>query len=275
MHAPHIRNSLLFATSLSLAACQTGPNHPDPAMDGTLPLLGVHRIELAEGVTESEFEAFVNGPLAELWSEPIGGIQVFVTKADRGVEEGSYTATWAFESKAVRDSYFPNPTSVTPLFQEKVGSKITDVQAAFNKMAPSAGFTDYVVLFETEPSKDVDGPSLYGVHSFKLRPQVSTKEFEEFVMSTYAEAWRKPIAGMGHAIIKGERGEQTGEYKLLIRFSPASLRDRYVPDPRTLSAEFVEKVQPQLPVDVRLRFESMIQKQGFTDWGPIPTTKAK
>ena len=274
MNSAPIRCSILAGLGLSLAACHSGPAaHSDPAMNDDLPLIGVHQLELADGVTESEFEAFVNGPLADLWNEPIGGIQVFVTKADRGIGEGSYTATWAFDSKSVRDSYFPDSGTVTALFEEKVGSKISDVQEAFQKMAPSAGFTDYVVMFETEPSKGVEGPSLYGVHSFSLKPGVSNEEFEEFVLSSYADAWREPIAGMGHAILKGERGAETGEYKLVIRFSPASLRDQYVPTRNTLSAEFIQNVQPRLPEAVSERFESMIERQGFTDWAPIPAPK--
>ena len=274
MKTAHIASSLFACMTLSLAGCHSGPGtHSNPALNDELPLIGVHQLQLADGVTETEFEAFVNGPLADLWSEPIGGIQVFVTKADRGIEEGSYTATWAFDSKAVRDSYFPDPSTVTALFEEKVGSRISDVQEAFQKMAPSTGFTDYVVMFETEPSKGIDGPSLYGVHSFTLRPDVSNEEFEEFIMSSYADAWKKPIAGIGHAILKGERGEETGEYKLVIRFSPASLRDRYVPSPTTLSAEFIQNVQPKLPKEVSDRFESMIERQGFTDWAPVPAPK--
>lgn len=232
-------------------------------------MIGVHMLDLQEGVTTEEFDAFVTGPFDKLWREPIGGIQARIEQGNRGEEKGRYAIIWEFDSVELRDTYFPDATTITQAFHNKVGSKISEVDDQLWKMAKSAEFTDFVVLFATPPSKGVDEPSLYGVHNITLKPDVTEEEFEAFVVGPYAEAWKKPIAGIGHIVIKGDRGKQNGAYKLVFRFSPASLRDKYVPEPTKLSEEFQTKVYPMLPHDVEDRLNAMIEKHGFTDFGPV------
>ena len=273
--------TIRFASSALLGACLLATGCDTPQKNSTAPenahfptgderpLVGVHKIMLNEGVTEEAFDAFVTGPFAELWKEPIGGIQVRVDRGDRGQNDGQYLAVWSFESVACRNRYFPTSTEVTQAFRDDVRSKLTDVQAEFDSMCSSTEFTDFVVLFSTVPVEGTDSRSLYGVHDLELRPGVSAETFEDFVTGPYAEAWQKPIEGIGHIIVKGERGAEVGAYKLVIRFTPASLRDDYIPSPSQVSKFFREKVMPQMPAEINNRFRTMVRDTGFTDYAPI------
>ena len=253
-------------------SCQSandGSQHGAHTDHSSRPLLGVHTLELNEGVSPTQFEAFVSGPFTTLWREPIGGLQVRIQKADRGQDMGRYQAIWAFDSVATRDRYFPDSNTVTDAWHETVGNKIKTVHDQLNKMCSAVAFTDYVVLTETPRPAGVMGASLDGFHSLDLKPGVSEHDFEEFVAGTYSNAWRAPIGGIGRVVMKGERGAQVGKYKVIIRFTPASLRDRYVPSPRTLSMQFTEKEQPMMPKAVEDRIQSMTVRRSFTDFAPV------
>ncbi|MDG2030576.1 MAG: hypothetical protein P8J45_06195 [Phycisphaerales bacterium] len=273
--------TIRFASSALLGACMLATGCDTPQKNSTVhehahfptgdqrPLVGVHEIKLNEGVTEEAFDAFVSGPFAELWKEPIGGVHVRVDRGDRGQDDGQYLAVWSFDSVACRNRYFPTSTEVTQAFRDDVQSKLTDVQAKFDSMCSSTEFTDFVVLFSTEPVEGMDSRSLYGVHNIELRPGVSEETFEDFVTGAYAKAWQKPIAGIGHAIVKGERGAQVGAYKLVITFTPASLRDEYIPSPTQVSKFFREEVMPQMPSEIDNRLRTMVKDTGFTDYAPV------
>jgi hypothetical protein len=268
MHRTY-RYTAIGLLCLILAACQSGGEQSGAPTGDQRPMVGVHNLALNEGVSDKQFDAFVTGPFAKLWREPIGGVQARIERANRGKGKGQYVLVWAFDSVERRNSYFPNPTTVTPAFRENVGSQIAEVQATQEKMCRSTGFTDYVVLFATDPVEGLTDPSLYGVHEFVLKPGVSEKKFEAFVTGPYAAVWRKPIAGLGRAVTKGERGMETGKYKLIYRFSPASLRDRYFPSTRNVSKEYAEQVRPLLPTKLEEQLRKMIIRQGFTDFAPI------
>ena len=50
------------------------------------------------------------------------------------------------------------------------------------------------------------------------------------------------------------RGEQVGACKLVIRFTPASLRDEYIPKPSRISKYFRETTMPKAPMEMNNRF---------------------
>ena len=267
--------TFLLASSLVISGSAVGQTDSSTKKRSSVPtgdqrpLVGIHDIQLADGVSESDFDTFVKGPLAELWENPIGGIQLRVYKGDRGAANGKYRLAWEFESVACRNRYFPSDSEVAQAFQDDVQSKLTDVQTKFDSMFSRTAFTDFVILFATDPVADTDARSLYGVHDIALLPGVSAETFESFVTGPYAQAWKSPIGGIGHMVMKGDRGEETGQYKLVYRFTPASLRDEYIPQPTRISDVFRDEIMPKMPQDLQEKFSTMVEDKGFTDYAPI------
>jgi hypothetical protein len=259
--------STVLSASLLSAACVS--SEKARVVDGSsMPVVGVHDLELAEGVTPEQFEAFVAGPFADFWSTPRGGFSVGVGKCDRGESLGQYQLAFFFDSMAVRDSYFPTADGApTELWEREMEPVVGETMDALFALCTSTGFTDYVVLSATEP-EDPTVPPTFGTHRLELREGVTSDDMVAFARGAHAEAWAKPIAGCGQVIMVGERGEHTGEFRIVYSFRPYTLRDRYIPE-GGFSEEFVNDVQPLLPVETRAEFDSLCRSVGFSDWAPV------
>ena len=269
-----IRFSIALVVTLGflMTGCGTAPavrsTTTFPTGDGR-PLIGVHDLELAEGVTPDEFEAFVSGPFSTCFTKPVGGIVVKIQKCDRGRGVGDYCAVWSFDSVARRNSYFPADGSPTASFKDEVSSKLPSAWARLWEMCDSAGFTDYVVMYATPDAEAGGVEKLYGVHDLVLADGVTAADFETFVAGPFAEEWPATIEGFGRAILVGERGERVGEYQNVFVFTPASLRDEFFPTPTTQSKFFREKVAPRVPSETGDTIRKMTIREGFSDWAPI------
>ncbi|MCP4837224.1 MAG: hypothetical protein GY895_20960 [Phycisphaera sp.] len=231
-------------------------------------MIGVHDLELVDGVTPDEFEAFVSGPFSSCFTKPVGGLVVKIQKCDRGRGVGDYCAVWSFDSVARRNAYFPSDGSPTASFSEEVAAKLPPAWSRLWEMCDSVEFTDYVVMYAT-PEAESGAGNLYGVHDLVLADGVKPADFEKFVTGAFAEAWPAPVEGLGRAILVGERGERVGEYQNVFVFSPASLRDEFFPTPTTQSAFFRERVAPRMSDDIGERIRNMTVREGFSDWAPI------
>ena len=228
------------------------------------PMIGVHDLELVDGVTPDEFEAFVSGPFSSCFTKPVGGLVVKIQKCDRGRGVGDYCAVWSFDSVARRNAYFPADGSPTASFSEEVAAKLPPAWSRLWEMYDSVEFTDYVVMYAT-PEAESGAGNLYGVHDLVLADGVKPADFEKFVTGAFAEAWPAPVEGLGRAILVGERGERVGEYQNVFVFSPASLRDEFFPTPTTQSAFFRERVAPRMSDDIGERIRNMTVREGFSD----------
>lgn len=236
--------------------------------DPSRPVVGIHDLELAEGVTPEQFEAFIAGPFAEFWSTPRGGLSIGVGKCDRGESLGRYQLAFFFDSKAVRDGYFPDEDGQpTELWEEEMEPVVGPVMNELFELCESTAFTDYVVLSATRP-EDPSVPATFGIHRLELNEGVTAEDFEAFATGPHAAAWGQPIAGCGQGIMVGERGENVGQYRIVYGFRPHTLRDRYIPN-GGLSEEFRTQVQPLMPAEVGEEFRSLCRSVGFSDWAPI------
>ena len=232
------------------------------------PVVGIHTLELAEGVTTEQFERFVTGPFSACFEEPVGGLEVRIEKCDRGRDLGMYCAVWVFDSVARRNSYFPEQGPPTASFEDEVASRLPDAWDRLWEMCRSVEFTDYIVMHSSQ-GPDSSEPSLYGVHDFTLAEGVTPETFEAFVTGPFAEAWSTSIAGMGREVLIGDRGERAGQYQNVFVFTPASMRDEFFPTPSTQSATYTRDVQPLLPGDVWDAMKGMTVRESYSDWGPV------
>jgi hypothetical protein len=71
-------------------------------------VLGLHMVELRAGVGGVEFESFVLEKfLPALSALDVPGVEFHLFKADRGARDKKFLFTISFESKEIRDRYFP------------------------------------------------------------------------------------------------------------------------------------------------------------------------
>ena len=78
-------------------------------------------------------------------------------------------------------------------------------------------------------------PDVYAIHNLELKPEVDTKEFEKFVLKELAPIYNK-MKGQKMFLAKGDRGERTDKYALILTFESVEDRDRIYPS----SGEFTE-----------------------------------
>ncbi len=69
---------------------------------------------------------------------------------------------------------------------------------------------------------------IYGLHTLELRPGVSGEDFEGFVAAN-VEQWPS-LPGWRIALLKGDRGDQVGQYRVLIEVDSIEARDRVSPE---------------------------------------------
>ena len=68
---------------------------------------------------------------------------------------------------------------------------------------------------------------VYGLHSVELKPGVSATDFEQFVVQTVHQLPRLP--GWRVTVLKGDRGDQVGQYLVLVEIDSIAARDRVSP----------------------------------------------
>jgi hypothetical protein len=88
-------------------------------------------------------------------------------------------------------------------------------------------------------------PSVYGLHRVRLRPGVDPEEFERFTLSEFLPALQALHApGVQFALLKAERGAESGEYQFMMVFDDVATRDRYFPEETRASEELIALVEP-------------------------------
>ncbi|TWT78671.1 hypothetical protein CA13_00670 [Planctomycetes bacterium CA13] len=98
----------IFALN-NMANAQTDPSSKEEPTKDTLAstVYSLRPIELREGVDADDFEAFVKDEFANAFGKPTHGVRAIIIKGDRGTAKGEYKLVVVFDSKEVRDKYFP------------------------------------------------------------------------------------------------------------------------------------------------------------------------
>ena len=68
---------------------------------------------------------------------------------------------------------------------------------------------------------------VYGLHTLELRQGVTDDDFERFVASNVAQ-WPE-LPGWRMTLLKGDRGDQVGQYLSLVEIDSVEARDRVSP----------------------------------------------
>jgi hypothetical protein len=67
-----------------------------------------------------------------------------------------------------------------------------------------------------------------GMHAIELKPGVNEQEFEEFIKSEVMPVYRQ-VPGQTVHLLKGDRGERSGKYLMLIELESTERRDHIYP----------------------------------------------
>jgi hypothetical protein len=78
---------------------------------------------------------------------------------------------------------------------------------------------------------------VYGLHTIQLKPGVDAAEFERFCIEEALPAYNRIPGNVSH-LIKGDRGEQVGQYLVLHEVESVERRDALFP-----GGELSEEVQ--------------------------------
>lgn len=114
-------------------------------------VFGIRSVTLKPGVDPTAFERFVVDEFVPKASRFYPGGEVVVVKSDRGEQVSNYLLFLNFDTKAIRDLYFPTPDSASPAFEkimEAYGGRDTlqGLFDAFKEYAEIGAYTDYVAI---------------------------------------------------------------------------------------------------------------------------------
>jgi len=82
---------------------------------------------------------------------------------------------------------------------------------------------------------------LFGMHELTLRPGVTHKEFETFVVEELSHFLNRD--GQTTYVLKGDRGVRAGKYVFVFEYDSVESRDRDTPAPNQDSEELVVWLQ--------------------------------
>ena len=147
----------LFA--IALVPALTGPNASNATTSEVGPavsqvyaggVIALRDIKIKEGVDMDEFERYVAGQLVPAYQAFVPGMQVFVMKADRGLEKGKYVLAYTFDTAATRDYYFPEeggPASDAYFTVHEPASDVFEGFLEFVDLGDQAvQYTDFVAI---------------------------------------------------------------------------------------------------------------------------------
>lgn len=69
---------------------------------------------------------------------------------------------------------------------------------------------------------------VFGIHTLELKPGANAKDFEDFVTREILPLYDK-VPGQTAYLLRGDRGERSGKYAVLIELESAERRDHIYP----------------------------------------------
>lgn len=98
-----------------------------------------------------------------------------------------------------------------------------------------------ILSCENQNTKSKLTPSInvFGIEYYKLKPNVSTEEFEIFISDKFATLLNK-IEGQTFHLMKGDRGVHIGDYAFVYLYESLDARNRIYPPTGEISEEIKE-----------------------------------
>lgn len=86
------------------------------------------------------------------------------------------------------------------------------------------------------------------IHQMELKPGVDAREFEKFIIDTFAPLYHQYEPRQVAHLMKGDRGDQAGKYALLIEIDSVEARDDMYPAEGKVSDALDSAVQATAPI---------------------------
>ncbi|MFN2380144.1 MAG: DUF4440 domain-containing protein [Bacteroidales bacterium] len=114
----------------------------------------------------------------------------------------------------------------------------------------------------------IQSGNLFGLHHLKitLMDNVTPEEFERFYTEEYIPEFEKLFPGVKVYLIKGERGENKGNYGGLIYFRSLNERNYWIPEPDKMSEEGIEAMDKFQPIQDKADQMFSEETVSYTDW---------
>jgi uncharacterized protein YceK len=95
--------------------------------------------------------------------------------------------------------------------------------------APEANHKQIETAPKIEPEVTTLAMPVYSLRSIELLEGIDAASLEVFVKDEFKNAFSTPTHGIRAFIVKGDRGEAKGEYKIVVVFDSKKTRDKYFP----------------------------------------------
>ena len=82
---------------------------------------------------------------------------------------------------------------------------------------------------------------VFGMHAIELQPGCDEHEFEEFMRKDFLPSYSKASGQTAH-LLKGDRGERTGRYLVLVELESPERRDQIYPSEGVIANDVLEVV---------------------------------
>jgi hypothetical protein len=136
----------MLSTTLLLAASMVVGQAEETKV---MPVFAVHHFELKEGIEAEQFESFAAGEFAKAFAKPHHGLRAVILKGDRGALKGKYAMMIFFESKELRDKYFPvEGGGASDALRETATPSRTQAMEKLQTFVERKAYTDFISLGE-------------------------------------------------------------------------------------------------------------------------------
>ena len=82
---------------------------------------------------------------------------------------------------------------------------------------------------------------VFGMHALELQPGCDENEFEEFMRKDFLPSYSR-VSGQDARLLKGDRGERSGKYLVLIELESPERRDQIYPSEGVVADDVVQLV---------------------------------
>ena len=114
---------------------------------------------------------------------------------------------------------------------------------------------------------------VFGIHRLELKPGVNAAEFEQVVAGEF-NTLPQGVPGWQASIVKGDRGNEVGQYLLIFEIESVQARDKAIPGDGTLSPEAQQAMAQAAPVFDKLNgylTHKLGEETPFTDYVAVGT----
>lgn len=228
-------------------------------------VISVREVGIKEGVDTEMLEKLAKMSAKQL-AEKSDGMYFGFLKGNRGERSGEYLHSYAFQTQAKRDHYFPEENADPPKHTHDLFNSIElpEGQNPEDMLTGGEVFTDYVVL-GYDKLEAPKGGAVVSIHKMEVA-EADQAAFEKLVIESIHPAWQTNMPGLFVYVLKGDRGARKGQYVQMMVFDTMERRDAYFPkEGEGFAEEFADKITVEMnPTEAMSKLS--VKSTGYTDY---------